>query len=464
MVNTSTKFLRKQFVTLAIPTLLSGWVYTLYTFVDGVFIGRYLGAQALAALNLLVPLLYVPYAVSLMIGVGGATLIARLSGQQRFAEARRVFTQALWSMLAIGLVSSVIVLTHTSKIAQLMGATGQLAALVEDYMRAYAWFILFAQALYALEFFLRTEGTKAATFGLYAMLLGALVNIALDYYFIVILPLGMQGAGLATGISMLVSSVTMFSYHIFKAKKIRPCRRAFEGGSYVVAILYNGSSEFLGGIAAVVTIFVFNRLVLSTYGESGLAAYAVLEYMTLAAIVTMVGFVQTMQPMISFYRGANQPRAMQAVFTFGAAAVLVTGAIVAVVMCVFSKQLTFLFLPDGESAWEILGPVVVWYALAFLPAGCNLIATGYLTAVERPGASALIAVLRSWVLLLGSLWLLKSYFGGQTIWYALLITELLTLIASGWYMLRQPTLRQPTLRQPTLRQPTLRQPQQGPAQ
>ncbi|MEB0165179.1 MATE family efflux transporter, partial [Glaciimonas sp. CA11.2] len=102
MHNTSTKSLLKQFIALAIPTLLSGWVYTLYTFVDGIFIGRYLGAESLAALNLLVPLLYVPYAVSLMIGVGGATLIARLSGEGRFDEARRVFTQALWTMLAIG--------------------------------------------------------------------------------------------------------------------------------------------------------------------------------------------------------------------------------------------------------------------------------------------------------------------------------------------------------------------------
>ena len=435
MQNTSQKSLLKEFIVLAIPTLLSGWVYTLYTFVDGIFIGRYLGSQSLAALNLLVPLIYVPYALSLMIGVGGATLIARLSGQNRMDEARRVFTQALWSMLGIGIALSVVVLTHTAKIAHLMGATGHLAVLVEDYLSTYAWFILFAQALYALEFFLRTEGAKAAAFGLYAMFFGALVNVVLDYYLIVVLPMGMKGAGLATGISMLVSSVTMLSYHFFKAKNIRPCRNAFKGGNQVGLMLYNGSSEFLGAIAPVVTVFVFNRVILSAYGESGLAAYAILEYMTLAAIVTMMGFVQTMQPMISFYRGANQPRAVQSVFTFGASMVMGVAVLIAVVMLAFSRQLTFLFLPEGGSAWEVLEPVILWYALAFLPTGCNLIAAGYLTAVERPGASAIIAVLRSWILLLGSLWLLNTYFGGEAIWYALLITELLTLIASVWLIL-----------------------------
>ncbi|MGS0742534.1 MATE family efflux transporter [Glaciimonas sp. GG7] len=436
MQNTSRKSLLKEFIVLAIPTLLSGWVYTLYTFVDGIFIGRYLGSQSLAALNLLVPLIYVPYALSLMIGVGGATLIARLLGENRHDEARRVFTQALWSMLAIGIALSVVVLTNTAKIAELMGATGHLAELVEDYLSSYAWFILFAQALYALEFFLRTEGAKAAAFGLYAMFFGALVNIVLDYYFIVVNPHGMKGAGLATGISMMVSSGTMLIYHFYKAKNVKPCWNAFKGGSQVGTMLYNGSSEFLGAIAPVVTVFVFNRVVLGAYGESGLAAYAILEYMTLAAVVTMMGIVQTMQPMISFYRGAQQPRAVHTVFTFGTSLVMGVAALIAVVMLVFSRQLTFLFLPDGGAAWDVLAPVIIWYALAFLPTGCNLIAAGYLTAVERPGASAVIAVLRSWVLLLGSLWLLNKYFGGDGIWYALLITELLTLIASVWLVLR----------------------------
>jgi putative MATE family efflux protein len=435
MNNMPEKSLLKQFIALAIPTLLSGFVYTLYTLIDGIFIGRYLGAQSLAALNLLVPLMYVPYGLSLMFGVGGATMIARLSGQGRMDEARRVFTQALWSMLLVSIVLSAIILGNTAAIAEFMGATGELAVHVEAYLSSYAWFILFAQALYALELFLRTEGAKAATFGLYAMFLGALVNVVLDYLLIVTLPLGMKGAGLATGISMMVSSGLMLGFHVFKARKIKPCRHAFKGGSQVGRMLYNGSSEFLGAIAPVVTIFVFNRLILDTYGETGLAAYAILEYMTLAVTVAMVGFVQSMQPMVSFYRGAGKTRAMRTVLSFGAAGAIGAAVLAAIVMLTFSRQLTFLFLPEGGPAWDILAKVVPWYALAFLPAAGNLIIAGYLTALERPAASAIIAVLRSWILLLASLVLLQIYFGGESIWYALMITELLTLAVSVWLLM-----------------------------
>ncbi|MDB5774500.1 MAG: multidrug transporter MatE [Herbaspirillum sp.] len=435
--------LSRQFIALAVPTLLSGFVYTLYTFIDGIFIGRYLGAESLAALNLLVPLMYVPYGLSLMIGVGGATMIARLSGEGRVDEARQVFTQALWCMLAVGMALSALILGGAGEIAALMGATGELAVHVEEYLSTYAWFILWAQALYALELFLRTEGAQAARFGLYAMFLGALVNILLDYWFIVAQPYGMKGAGLATGISMLASGGMMLSYHFFKAERIKPCRHAFKGGSRVGMMLYNGSSEFLGAIAPVVTIFAFNRVILDRYGETGLAAYAILEYMTLAVTVAMVGFVQSMQPLISFYRGARQVQAVRSVLWFGAVGALACAALAALVMFAFARQLTFLFLPDGGAAWDILARVVPWYALAFLPAACNLIIAGYLTALERPGASAIIAALRSWVVLLGSLWLLNAYFGGYAIWYALMITESLTLAVSACLLMRCQRQRKP---------------------
>jgi Na+-driven multidrug efflux pump len=226
MQNPSKKSLARQFIALATPTLLSGIVYTLYTLVDAIFIGRYLGTKALAALNLSIPLIYLPYALSLMIGVGGSTLNARLAGQGRNDEARRVFTQALWAMLAIGVALSLPVLTLAPQIAHMLGAGGELAALMQTYLKAYGCFILFAQAFYALDLSLLDEGARAATFGPYAMLLGAAVNVALNYCLIVVWPLGMTGAGMATGISMLASSAAMIAYCRFKACIIKPCRRS----------------------------------------------------------------------------------------------------------------------------------------------------------------------------------------------------------------------------------------------
>ncbi|VVE29769.1 MATE family efflux transporter [Pandoraea terrigena] len=430
--------LLKEFTSLAIPTILSGWVYTIYTLIDGIFIGRYVGQQALAALNLVVPLLYVPYAVSVMVGVGGATLIARLLGEQRQAEARRAFSQVLWVMLVSGVAMSAGVLVYKQEIAAALGAEGAIAVDVVAYLSGWGWFVLFANGLYAMELFLRVEGAPAARFGLYAMFLGALANVVLDYWLIAVRGMGMYGASLATGLSMMVSSSAMLAYHFVLAKQVVPARRAFGGGpTHVWRAMYNGASEFLGAIAPAVTVFVFNRVILTHFGEPGLAAYAILEYMTLGATVTMVALVQSMQPMISFYRGAQDAKSLHGSFRLGMKAVIGFSLLVAVAMTTLARPLTFLFLPAGGEAWAILEHAVIWYALAFLPAAGNLIVAGYLTAVEAPGPSAAIAMLRSWIVLLGTLWLLDTWLGSSAIWYTLLTTELVTLAVSAWLYRKQ---------------------------
>lgn len=430
-MTTPTKSLLREFLGLAVPTVLSGIIYTLYTITDGIFIGRYLGEQSLAALNLIVPLLYVPYAVSLMVGVGGSTLAARMLGQERPAQAREVFTQALIVIAVVSVAMSGGVLLFLPEIARGMGATGALADEVQAYLGAVAWFSLFANLLYALELFLRTEGEHAARVGLYAMGLGAVVNVALDYWFIVVLKMGMAGPGFATGISLMTSSLAMLAYHQFVARKVRPCRHPFRHESHIWSIVYNGASELLGAMAPAIVVFAFNRVLLRAYGEPGLAAYAVIEYLTLAATVVMVGLVQSMQPMVSFYSGANQPRLVKRSLFLGATAVLLTSAFAAMTILWVAQPVAMLFLPTGTAAWAILGAAVPWYAMSFPVAGCNLIIAGYFTAVERPGPSALIAVLRSWVLMFGTLGTLIWWLGDAAVWRTLIVSESATLLVSA---------------------------------
>jgi len=157
--------LLRQFVSYAVPTVLTAWVYSTYSIVDGIFIGRYVGSEGLAALNLLLPLLYVPYAFSILIGVGGSTLVARLLGERREREAAAAFTQALWLVLLIGGSFAVLYWLAAAPLVQLLGAEGELATLAEAYLVTSAGFVVFATAGYALEMFLRVEG--AAKYGLY---------------------------------------------------------------------------------------------------------------------------------------------------------------------------------------------------------------------------------------------------------------------------------------------------------
>jgi len=431
--------LARQYIALAIPTVLSALVYTTYSIIDGIFIGRYVGADGLAALNLAVPLLYVPYAISMMVGVGAATLIARMLGERRRDDAQRVFAWAILAIVGLGVTFTVMLLIALPVLPALLGAPASLQSLFNEFLLNYAPFAVFASALYAFELTLRAEGPAAARFGLLAMCIGAVANVALDFLFMAHWGWGMQGAALATGIAMMASSSTMLAYHFRYARQVRPLWRGMMQMRCLGLMLYNGSSEFLAALAPAVVVIAFNRVIALHMGEAGLAAYAVLEYITLAASVVMIALVQSMQPLVSFHRGAGNTVIMRQALRLATGAVGVMALVAAAATWFLAETLTFVFLPQGAATWAILQSAVIWYGLAFIPAGLNLLAAGYLTAIERPIPSAVIAVLRSWVLLLATLWALTATWGSAGIWYAFLSTEILTLAVSAilmWQLLR----------------------------
>ncbi|WP_231927960.1 MATE family efflux transporter [Caballeronia cordobensis] len=410
------------------PTVLAAWVYCMHSVISGIFIGRYIGADALAALNLLVPLLYLPYAFSVMIGVGGSTLVSRLLGERRERDAAEAFTQALWLLGACGVAFALAIYLYAGTFVHWTGARGELASLAVTFLHAYAPFVLFPTACYALELFLRIEG--AAKFGLVCLIAGGIVDVALTWWMVSHMQWGMRGAALASGISQALACMPMLAYHFVKAQRVRPVARAFARLDHAWRMAYNGASEFLGEIAPSVTLFAFNHAVLRWLGDTGLVAFAVVEYMTMIASVTMVALVQSMQPIVSFERGARNGHAVTRAFSIGMTVTAGFALAAAFAILTLAAPLGSLFVPDSPAAQALLRDALPWCALAFLPAAINVAISGYLTAIEAPLASMIVALLRSWLLLLAMLWFLTEWLGPRGLWMTIAVTEMATLVAS----------------------------------
>ncbi|WP_245932901.1 MATE family efflux transporter [Caballeronia novacaledonica] len=410
------------------PTVLAAWVYCMHSVISGIFIGRHVGADALAALNLLVPLLYLPYAFSVMIGVGGSTLVSRLLGERRERDAAEAFTQALWLLGLCGVAFALAIHFHADTFVQWTGARGELARLAKEFLHAYAPFVLFPTACYALELFLRIEG--AAKFGLVCLVAGGIADVALTWWMVSHMQWGMRGAALASGISQALACIPMLAYHFVRARHVRPVARAFARLDHAWRMAYNGGSEFLGEIAPSVTLFAFNHAVLRWLGDTGLVAFAVVEYMTMIASVTMVALVQSMQPIVSFQRGAGNAQNVSRVFSIGIMVTTGFALAAAFATLTLAQPLGALFVPDSPAAQALLRDALPWCALAFVPAAINVAISGYLTAIEAPLASMIVALLRSWLLLLTMLWFLSDWLGPNGIWMTVAITELATLTVS----------------------------------
>lgn len=424
------QFLLKQFLNVAGPTVMMGWLAAIFFVVDGIFIGRFIGPDALAASNLALPILVLPFAFGIMISVGGSTRCAVLLGQGKFLEAAAIFTQATWLVMIGGSLIGLMFYFMADSIAYVLGARDHIHTMAANYLRYYSFFQPFVIIAFTFEAFLRLE--NAARVGMYAMGAAALANIGLDYFLIVTCGLGMKGSALATGITLSLSGLAMLMYHVLRANHLKLIRRAFSRFKQeITTILYLGLSEFLSQIAPMAVIASFNFAVLNWIGKDGLVAYTILDQTIMIGTITLIALMQSMQSMVSYFFGAEKRVEMMRCVAIGCSFIIGFSLLLALMVVFAAKPLTVIYLGKNiQEIWHHLEFATKWYGLALIPGGINLVVLGYLTAIQAPTKSTIIALLRSWIILLIALWTLPAFFGAQAIWLVILITELATLPVS----------------------------------
>lgn len=425
----------RHFFSYAASAVAAAWIYCTYMVIDGLFISRYIGSSALATLSLALPVVFLPYAFSVLIGVGASTLISRAFGRGHVDVARAIFTQALWLMVGSGVVLALVLYFGSPLLLRAMRADAELQASTVAFLRVSACFSIFTIFACALEFFLRVDG--AARYGLNCLAASAALNVVLDYVFIARLGWGLNGAALATGLSQIAATGPMLAHHLWRSHRLRPVRRAFAAGSHSVAIVCTGLAEFLLELAPTVTVVAFNWTILARLGNAGLEVFAVIEYMTMISAVTLGALVQSMQPIVAFHRGGGRPASARRAFVLCGCCVFGFAALVAVVMIVFWRPIGTLFSIKAAATLAILKTATLWYALALLPAAGNFLLSGYLTAREQLLPATAIATLRSWIGLLAMLWLLPRLFVEEGVWLTVLGAELLTLPFALWFHRRR---------------------------
>lgn len=425
----------RHFFSYAASAVAAAWIYCTYMVIDGLFISRYIGSSALAALSLALPVVYLPYAFSVLIGIGASTLVSRAIGEGRIDVARVIFTQALWLMVGAGLGLALVLYFGSPLLLRAMEVDADLQRSTVGFLRVSACFGTFAIFTCALEFFLRVDG--AARYGLGCLAASAALNVVLDYLFIARLGWGLNGAALATGLSQIAAMAPMLAHHLWRSRRLRPVPRPFAARSYGMAIVFTGLAEFLLELAPTVTIVAFNWVILTHLGNAGLEVFAVIEYMTMISAVTLGALVQSMQPIVAFHRGGGRPGSARRAFLLCCGCVFGFSTLVAVTMVLFWRPIGTLFSIDTPGTLAMLKSATRWYALALLPAAGNFLLSGYLTAREQVLPATTIATLRSWIGLLAMLWLLPRLFVQDGVWMTVLSAELLTLPFAWWFYRRQ---------------------------
>lgn len=414
--------LRRTFFKFVIPSVLSQWVYALYTMVDGMFVAKGVGPEALTAVNLSTPFLQMLFALSLLFAAGTSTVAAIFMGEGKNRRAAEVFSQNVAVQIVLSLVIIACALPNLGLLIRFLGAQdAHTAANMREYLIMIIPFVPGFLLSYAFEVLLKTDGYPQKTMAI--VLVGAVENCLLDWLLVIVLRRGLAGAAFATSISQCTVTL-LYLRHFWKGQGVIRFVRFKLDLSVMLREIRNGASAALTELSAGTITLIFNRAIAAFLPADALVSYAIVSYINIIVVFSVTGIVQGGQPLISYCRGKGDETGsrrllrccLASALAFCAGTVLVCGLLA-------GNIASFYVGPELPELRDYSAAVIRIFMLSFPLLGLNIVLSGYFSAVEYALPAMLLSVGRGLVFLVLSLAVLTSLADGAGIWWAPLLSE-----------------------------------------
>ena len=410
------------------PSIFTFFFLSLYQIVDGVFIGQFVGELAVSAVNLYLPVISIFISVGIMLGTGGNAEIVKLVGQGRGKEAGETFSMLVIFSAAIGLIGTVLCLVFANPIMRFCGATDGTIEYLRPYYMTLSIFMLPILMQSELGILIIGEGKTVVT--AVVIMVGGVLNCVLDYLFMKVFGMGIEGAAIATVIGYMSTIVYAVWFYIIKKKSSYRLEWPKFSFRVIGKICFNGSSDMITNLAAGVTALFMNHLVLRIYGDSGISALTVVSYIRMLIMSVFMGLTAAVEPVISYHYGSGNYDMRRRVFRLTSYWILILGALCTIAVWVLRGNIIGLFFTRGSEFFRIAETGILLSLPAVIVVGLNIFASGLFTAYSNGLISGLLSFLRTFVILTVCLFGLSALFGGTGLWIAWPVAEALTLVVS----------------------------------
>ena len=405
-----------------------------YILADTYFIAQAAGTDGVTLLNLCLPIYNLIFAFGSMIGLGAATRYAILRAQGE-ARAQRYFSNAIFSVCVLAVPFMLVGIFRPDGLLRLMGGDADIVALGMNYARIFLMFTPFFMCNYVVASFVRNDGDPSLA--MVATLSGSLFNVVFDYIFIFPMGLGLPGAALATAISPILSIAVCSAHFIKKSNTITFVRKA-PSVRLLAQSCQLGISGFVGELSSGVTTTVFNFLLLRLAGNVAVAAYGVVANFALVATAIFNGVAQGAQPLVSQCYGKNEMAGARKLLLLGCGTALGLAALLYGVVFGYTDALTALFNSENSALMaEFAHSGMRIYFVGYFFAGCNIVAAGYLGAVNRPAEASITSLCRGMVAIVVCSLVLSALFGMNGVWAAFPVSEAITLALTVFLLKRK---------------------------
>lgn len=430
----------RLFMKLFIPTLLGLIFSAILNLADGIFVGRGVGSDALAAVNIAVPIFLISTGLALLFGTGVSVVAAIHLSHGNVKAANINVTQSFTVALLLMTIVLLFAVFFPEQVGRLFGGSPKLIPYVVDYLVYVAPGLLATIILIVGMFVLRLDG--APKYAMMANVSASLLNIFLDWLFVFPLQMGISGAAIATTIAQYVGAVLILFYLFKRSKTIHFYRPKFSSKSiritlrnvgYMVKI---GLSTFIGELAMSCLMIVGNYMFITRLHEDGVATFSVACY--LMPLVFMIGnaIAESALSIISYNHGQNNLERIHKAFRLSILLALGSGILMTLGGLFLSRLLVGLFLDSKYPAYHIAVTGFPYYSLGFVLISVNVVFSGFYQSIERAHAATAFMLLRGFFFVVPIFIFLPMLIGDIGLWLAVPLSEFLTLLVILIYRMR----------------------------
>lgn len=418
-------------------TTLAGMVFSsVFVVADGIMVGSGVGADGLAAVNLISPLFTLSTGLGLMFGMGGSVLASEALGSGHIKQARTYTFFTLKLAMISSLLTLTFLLIFADETLSLLGVPEDLSDKASQYYYPLIPAIFFNVLMTAGLFFIRLDG--APSFAMICVAISSIGNIFLDWLFIFPFGMGMFGAAFATTLSQVAGFGIMAYYiarraRIFRFSVMKTQTSEVKIFPLTGRIMSIGFPAFLGDLSisfmVILGNFVFNKYV----GVDGIAAFSVVCFIYPIVFMAYNAVVQSVQPIISYNYRQHLRRACQAL-KLSLLTIAVCGIVFSGIAWFWSENLVSLFLEKGTIAWELAARRGVgMFGTGFLFFGMNILLIGYMQSIGIVKQAIFLTVLRGGIITAIAFVLLPFIWGNNGIWLAVPVAEMISFVFISIY-------------------------------
>ena len=434
-IQLSDHFNYRRLLRFTMPSIGMMIFMSIYSVVDGFFVSNFAGKTPFAAINLIMPFLWILPTVGFMFGTGGSAIVSRTLGEGDKERANRYFSLFVYVTLALGVLLGVLGQIFLRPIAALLGAEGEMLEDAVTYGRIFLLALPFTVLQFLFQTFLVTA--EKPRLGLLITVASGCTNMLLDAVLVLLLPqeYKLAGAAAATAMSQVVGGAVPLVYFACKNSSIlRLGKTGFEG-KMVLRACINGSSEFMSNVSMNVVGMLYNIQLLRYAGENGVAAYGVMMYVSMIFSAAFIGYSIGTAPVIGFNHGARNHPELKGLLKKSLVIIGVFGVGMVLSGLLFSRPLAQLFVGYDPQLMELTVSGFRIFALSFIFMGYAIFGSSFFTALSDGLTSALISFLRTLVFQIAAVLLLPLVLGIDGIWYSIAVAELMAVVFTALFML-----------------------------